>query len=328
MSPSLSSTWTQFFPPKPNFSEKDLPDLQNRVYIVTGATSGLGKELARSLYSRNAKVYLTARNQAKADAAIGDIQATEPNSSGTLSFIQLNLEDLTTIKASAEQFLQSEPRLHGLFHNAGYMGPEGDMETTAQGYEMHLGINCVGTFLFNKLLTPVLLATAEDPATPPNSVRVIFMSSFAAEMYAEKAVGIDMSNLNYHAKKPAKYRYGISKLGNWAYAVELSKQHKDHGVIGVPLNPGNLQSDLFRRQTFLFKLFTGPFNYPIINGTKAQLWAGFSPEITAQNAGSYVVPFGRLYPISADLEAATKSKAEGGNGTTELFWEWDCAAHA
>ncbi|KAI0380311.1 putative estradiol 17 beta-dehydrogenase [Hypomontagnella monticulosa] len=319
---SWYSMWTQFFPPKPQFGERDLPDLSNRVYIVTGANTGLGKELSRVLYSKNAKVYLTARTRAKAEAAIADIQAAEPNSSGTLAFLQLNLEDLTTIEASAEKFLQCESRLHGLFLNAAYMGPGGDIERTKQGYEMHLGVNCLGTFLFNKILTPVLLATTKDPETPPNSVRVIFMSSFAAEAFAEKDVGIDMNNLDYHDKKSIHYRYGISKVGNWAYAVEFSKRYKNDGVIGVPLSPGILQSELFRRQSYLYRLLISPFFYPIINGVRAQLWAGFSPEITVESAGSYVVAFGRFLPIRADLKAATKSKAEGGNGTAQLFWDW------
>ncbi|KAJ2988195.1 hypothetical protein NUW58_g4107 [Xylaria curta] len=323
MAPSLSSTWTQFFPPKPKFSESDVPDLSDKTFIVTGANTGLGKQLARALYSKNAKVYLTTRTQAKAEAAIQDIQTSVRNSSGALSFIELDLSDLSSIKASAEKFLHAESQLHGIFHNAGYMGPEGDMEKTKQGYEMHIGVNCLGTFLFNKLLTPILLSTAKSRSKATDSVRVVFMSSFAAEMFAEKDVAIQMSNLDYHVEKPGKYRYGVSKAGNWAYAVELSKRYKEQGVFGVPLNPGNLQSDLFRHQSFFFKLFTGPFNYPVINGVKAQLWAGFSPEITVKTAGHYVGPFGRFIPFRSDLEAgAAKETDEGGNGTTASFWDW------
>ncbi|KAI1155571.1 putative estradiol 17 beta-dehydrogenase [Nemania diffusa] len=322
MALSMSSAWTQFFPPRPNFSIDDIPDLSDKIFIVTGANTGLGKELTRSLYSKNAKVYLTTRTQSKAQAAIEDIQKTTPRSSGALFSIQLDLEDLSSIKTSADRFLNTESNLHGVFHNAGYMGPEGDMETTKQGYEKHIGVNCLGTFMFNKLLLPLLVSTAQHPSTPANTVRVIFMSSFAAEMFSEKDVGIQMDNLDYHVKKPAKYRYGVSKVGDWAYAVELSKRYKHDGVIGVPLNPGNIQSDLFRQQSFLFKLFTRPFNYPIMNGVKAQLWAAFSPEINVESAGRYVGPFGRFVPFRRDLGAATKTQDEGGNGTTALFWDW------
>lgn len=236
--------------------------------------------------------------------------------------MHLDLADLASIKASAERFLAVETRLHVLFNNAGYMGSEGKIERTAQGHEIHLGINCVGTFLFTKLLTPVLLGTAADKATPPNTVRVVFLSSFATEIFAEKEVGIEMSNLDYHKSKPSKYRYGISKAGNWAYAVELSKRYKAQGLIGVPVNPGNIRTELFREEGFLFTLLTDPVKYPIINGAYSELFAGLSPEVTTERAGDYVIPFGRFRPIRSDLEAATKSEAEGGNGGTQKFWDW------
>ncbi|KXX74202.1 Retinol dehydrogenase 12 [Madurella mycetomatis] len=322
MAPSISSAWTQSFPPKPQFTEKDLPDLKGKVYIVSGANTGIGKELSRILYSKNAKVYIGARNEEKAKRAIDDIKHAEPKSTGTLVFLHLNLADLTSIKASAERFLVAETRLDVLFNNAGYMGPEGKMEKTSHGHEIHLGINCLGTFLFTKLLTPVLLTTAADKATPPNTVRVVFLSSFATELFAEKNVGIEMDNLDYHKDKPSKYRYGISKAGNWAYAVQLSKRYKAQGLIGVPVNPGNIRTELFREQSFLFTLLTGPAKYPIINGAYSELFAGLSPEVTTERAGDYVVPFGRFYPIRSDLEAATKSEAEDGNGATQKFWDW------
>ena len=274
------------------------------------------------LYSKNGKVYMTARSEEKAAKAIEDIRAAVPKSSGSLVPLVLDLADLTTIKASADRFLNNETRLHTLFNNAGYMGPEKDAERTPQGYEMHLGVNCLGPFLFTKLLAPTLVATAKDESVPPNTVRVVFLSSFAAELFAEKNVGIDMKNLDYHADKPAKYRYGVSKAADWAYAVELSRRYKGEGIIGLGVNPGNLRSDLFRHQSRIFRLLTGPANYPVINGAYTQLWAGLSPEVTADKPGSYVAPFGRFYPVRSDLQAATKSEAEGGNGTFQKFWDW------
>ncbi|RYP77671.1 hypothetical protein DL771_001039 [Monosporascus sp. 5C6A] len=320
MAPSFFSVWTQFFPPKPRYTEKDVGDLSGKVYIVTGGNSGLGKELSRLLYSKNAKVYLTARSEEKAKEAIQFIQSAVPNSSGSLIFLPLDLEDLSSIKASAERFLAAESRLHVLFNNAGYQGPEGRIERTPLGHEKHLGVNCLGPFLFTKFLTPILSETGQDPKTQPNTVRVVFLSSCAAELFCEKNTGFNLANLDYHIDKPSKYRYGISKLGDWAYAVELSKRFR--GIIGVPINPGNLRTELFRHQSSLFRLLTGPFNYPAVYGAYAELWGGLSPEVTLEKAGSYVVPFGRFYPIRSDLEAATKPETEGGNGATQKFWDW------
>jgi retinol dehydrogenase 12 len=75
------------------------------------------------LYSKNAKVYISARSESKAMHAINDIKSAHPHSSGTLAFIQLGLADLRTIKASVESFLKTEDRLHVLFNNAGVIKP-------------------------------------------------------------------------------------------------------------------------------------------------------------------------------------------------------------
>lgn len=273
------------------------------------------------LYSRNGKVYVTARSQEKANDAIKDIKAAVPKSMGDLVPLVLDLADLGSIKASAERFLSAESRLDVLFNNAGYMGPAKGLERTAQGYEMHLGVNCVGPFLFTKFLIPTLVATAKNEPTP-KAVRVIFLTSFAAEIFAEKHVGINMNNLDYHIDKRSNYRYGISKAGDWAYAVELSKHFKADGVIGLGVNPGNLRSELFRHQSAVFKLLTGPFNYPVLDGAYTELWAGVSSGAIAEKAESYVIPFGRSLPIRPDLAAAARSEAEGGNATTQKFWEW------
>lgn len=138
----------------------------------------------------------------------------------------LDQADLSTIKASAEAFTSAGSRLHVLFNNAGYMGPENKVERTPQGHEMHFGVNCLGPFLLTKLLTPTLVATAQDKATAPGTVRVVFLSSLAADIFSDKNTIVDMDNLDFHVNKPAKYSYGASKAGDWIYGFEMSRRYK------------------------------------------------------------------------------------------------------
>jgi retinol dehydrogenase-12 len=282
--PSLSSSWTQFFPPKPQFTEEDVSNLQGNVYIVTGSNTGIGKELARMLYAKNAKVYIAARSREKAEAAIHDISTSAPASSGNLKFLHLDLSDLDRVKAAAQTFLGQEKKLNVLFNNAGLMATD-PLTRTAQGYEMALGVNCVGTFLFTKLLTPLLVATAKTE--PADSVRVIWLSSFGLELFAKKNVGIALDNLDYHIPTPSTERYGISKCGAWAHGVEFARRHKADGIVSLAINPGNLTSDLARDQPASLKIAAKLLGYPPPMGACTELWAGLSPEVTMERSGSW-----------------------------------------
>lgn len=252
------------------------------MYIVTGSNTGVGKELAQILYSKNAKVYIAARSEDKANAAIASIKAAAPDSTGSLTFLHLDLADLSTIKASASAFLSQEQKLHVLFNNAGVMAPPQGSKT-AQGYELQLGTNNLGTFLFTKLLTPALLATAAA-GEPPDSVRIVWVSSSAAESFGEWDQGnLRLDNLDYHVDKSPWYKYGISKVGNYYHAAEFMRRHADDAVVSVALNPGNLTTDLTRNLWWVQKVILKVFlTYPPVFGAYTELFAGLSPEVTAE----------------------------------------------
>jgi retinol dehydrogenase 12 len=165
------------------------------------------------------------------------------------------------------------------------MTPATGLSKTAQGYELHLGINNIGTFMFTELLTPILVATAKNE--PPNTLRVVWVSSHATEMFAHEPVGVPLDNLDYHIDKPQHYKYGISKTGNYLHGIEFAKRYRTDGVISIPLNPGNLSSDLYREQTGVFKLMIKILTYPCVFGAYTELFAGLSPKITIAESGSW-----------------------------------------
>jgi retinol dehydrogenase-12 len=200
-----------------------------QVFIVTGSSSGVGKELAQILYSHNAKVYFAARSAEKTAATIESVKTAFPNSKGQAIYLHLDLDDLTTIKASANEFLSKEDKLNVLWNNAGVMVPPQGSKTK-QGYELQLGTNNVAPFLFTKLLTPILIKTAKSE--PPGTVRVVWTSSSAAEGISPKN-GVDMNNLNYEVDKSAWHKYGVSKAGNVFHSKEFAKRYAGDGLISV-----------------------------------------------------------------------------------------------
>lgn len=169
------------------------------------------------------------RSQEKATKAIESIKAAFPKSAGELVFLHLDLDDLTTIKKSAEEFLSKETKLDVLWNNAGVMVPPQGSKTK-QGYELQLGTNNVAPFLFTKLLTPILASTAK--ASPPGAVRVVWTSSSAAEGISPTN-GVDLANLDYKTDKSAWHKYGVSKAGNVLHSKEFAKKYAGDGIISV-----------------------------------------------------------------------------------------------
>ncbi|UKZ74464.1 hypothetical protein TrVFT333_002133 [Trichoderma virens FT-333] len=288
---------TQMWPPKPAFTEHNLGDLSSKVYIVTGSNTGVGKELAQILYSKNAAVYVAARSQSKATEAIENIRKAFPTSTGRLEFLALDLSDLEAVAKSAKEFITREPKLDVLFNNAGVMHPP-QGSTTKQGYELQIGVNNLGHLLFTELLTPLLAKTAASyPASTPNTVRVVWSTY---------------------------YKYSVSKAGVYYQAAEYAKRYKDNGVISLAVNPGNLRSDLQRHYSdgLISKINKKIILFPPINGAYSELFCGLSPEVTAERSGSYAIPWGRFAKIREDIEKGSKSIKEGGTGLGKIWYDW------
>lgn len=104
--------------------------LRAQVVIVTGGNAGVGFELCKILYSHNATVYLAGRSEEKCNKALAAIKTAAPDSKGQIAFLKLDLGDLASIKASADEFLSKEKRLDWLCNNAGVMIPPKGSKTT------------------------------------------------------------------------------------------------------------------------------------------------------------------------------------------------------
>lgn len=296
------------FPPKPKLTEKELSNQTGKVFIVTGSSSGLGELLSTILYQHHAKVYIAARSQDKASAAIERIKKQHPDSKGELVYLHLDLDDLSTIKRSAHEFLSKETRLDVLWNNAGVMVPPKGSKT-AQGYELQLGTNCLGPFLFTQLLVPILAKTAKN--SPPNSVRVIWVSSSGALVAPNPAV--DFTNMDYERDEMNWTKYSRSKAGNVIHSSEFARRNSGTGILSLSLNPGNLITDLQRHTPKWQLFFIGLILHPPIFGAYTEIYAGLSSDITEKNNGGWVAPWSRIVPIRKDL-------ADPGIG--KKYWEW------
>ncbi|KAF2163215.1 hypothetical protein M409DRAFT_68531 [Zasmidium cellare ATCC 36951] len=308
-----------FFLPQPTLTEQNLPDQFGRVFIVTGGYAGVGSALAKILYSKNGIVYIAGRNAEKADVAIRNIQKAHPLSKGKLYFLKLDLADLSTIKASTEDFLSKESRLDVLVNNAGVMNSPVD-SVTAQEHELQLGTNCLAHFLLTCQLTPILERTAANSG--PASVRVIWAASLEIENSPAGGVPFnEYGNPEVH-KSNTFSNYTASKVGDYFLASQFARLHRIQesakGVVSLAFNPGNLHTDLQRHSSSaLVWILDKLMLFPAVFGAYTELWAGWSDCIKPEDSGKYIWPWGRFGEARQDIQAQLEF---GGNA--EFFWDW------
>ena len=261
-------------------------DLTGRTCVITGASSGLGREAARVLAAAGAHVVLAARNAAAIDETITWIRETEP--AARLSAVSLDLTSLSAVRAAAAEIAALAPELHVLMNNAGVMfTPFG---RTTDGFEMQFGTNHLGHFALTQLLLPQLAADGS---------RVVNLSSDGHLMS-----DVDLDDPNWQHRDYDKFlAYGASKTANVLHAVELDRRYRDRGIRSYAVHPGIVATALARHMTRddfaglqsvattsgrrpenvdVRRDFVGPER-----GAATQVWAAVSPEL-ADTGGVYL----------------------------------------
>ncbi|KUI56181.1 hypothetical protein VP1G_03511 [Cytospora mali] len=315
----MGAQWSQFFPGKPTFTEESLAPQDGKVYLITGGSSGIGYEMVKMLYAKNARVYIAGRAEDKARKAIQDLRASVLSTGGSIEYLHLELDNLASMKSSVEEFKAKESKLHVLWNNAGISQPPLG-SVSKQGVELQLATNCLGPFLFTQLLLPLLQAAASESQTP-GSVRVVWTTSQVIELSAPEG-GIIMSELSDPPNDKTR-NYINSKTGNLFLSTELARRvGPSQGIVSVAQNPGAASTNLFRHTPWISYLA-----WPLLHDPKfaayTQLYAGLSKDIGVGNNGCYIVPWGRITTgLREDLVVATRLEGDGGSGRAKEFWEF------
>jgi len=290
----MGNMMSQTFPPKPIWSQQDIPDLTGKVMVVTGGKTGVGRETVKALLQHNAKVYLAARGKNDAEKVIQELKSITGKEA---IFLELDLASLPSIRKAAEEFMSKESDLHVLFNNAGVMWPPMDM-LTEEGYDVQWGVHVIGTHLFTKLLMPAILAGAKSSADGKS--RVVTTSSSAAYL--------DNIHWDTFTPGPARTKFGSnglycqSKFAQVVWTRELARQYGDKNVLFLTLNPGNLLTNLQRHQSAMLYFFVKRILYPVDPyGALTQLYGGTSPDVLDKN-GAFLIPWAREGPIPPEAK--------------------------
>lgn len=296
------------FPPASKFDPKrDIPDLSGQIYLVTGGNTGIGYGTVQHLLEHNAKVYLAARSQARADTAIAQLKKATGK---TAIFLQLDLSDLSSVRKAAETYMSLQGRLDVLILNAGIMGTAKNV-VTPQGYDAHFGVNVLGHYFFTSLLMSTL---SESTKQFGKKARVLSYSS-ALMSTAPGKTGIEWDSLEGGEKRDAITKnisefelYGQSKLGN---ALSTKIFHEmDPTVAFCTIHPGVLRSELSRDFALPVRIVSYLIAYPVSYGPLTALYAAtVVPE--EQMDGAYFIPWarvGKLDPRAENLDTVDKLK--------------------
>ncbi|GAB3795765.1 SDR family NAD(P)-dependent oxidoreductase [Humibacter antri] len=270
-------------------------DLAGLRTIVTGATSGLGRETARALAAAGAEVTLAVRNPAAGAAVEREIWGTGVAIRPRVG--ALNLSD----QASVARFVEAwEGPLHLLVNNAGLV--TGDLERTPEGWELQLATNHLGHFALATGLHAALSAGAADR----EGARVVSLSS-TAHMRA----GIDFDDLQFsHRDYDPQIAYAQAKTANSLFAVEATRRWASDGIVANAVNPGGVATGLQRNFTPAQKASlnaaeaAGVFTYKTIEqGASTTVVAAVRPEF-AGTGGHYLDDGQEAYTVPNDASLA------------------------
>ena len=279
-------------------------------FVVTGANSGIGLEVARGLVARGAHVVLAVRDTAKGRAAAAGLDGR-----GSTRVVELDLADLDQVDSCAKTLLDSHDHLAALICNAGVMG--GPLQFSAQGFERQMATNHLGHAALVAALWPLLHASAS---------RVVVVSSGEARG-GQLSQHTTREQLLNPAPYDGKQVYRNTKQANLLFAQELHRRCGRAGspVSAVAAHPGAVATNLFARQlqragrdrlAAISKVVTSMVLQSAAAGAQSTLRA----LDDSTPSGAFVAPSGfaqlRGQPELVDVYASAKDPA-----TAARLWE-------
>jgi NAD(P)-dependent dehydrogenase (short-subunit alcohol dehydrogenase family) len=248
-----------------------------RVAVITGASSGIGKETAKALAARGWRVIAVGRNPARSAAAEAEIRAAASGAPVDMMIADLAL--LADAARVAREIAGLTGRVDVLVNNAGGMASE--KVITSEGFEENFTGNHLGPFLLTTRLLPLLRAAAAD--APKGSVRIINTSSDASEM----TPGLNWDDLQCLENYSNGAAYCGSKLANVLFARALAKRLAADGIVAHALHPGTVMTNFFEKaeERTLAYIKTLEQQTPA-QGAETVIWLATAEE-PGQSSGGY-----------------------------------------
>ncbi len=265
----------RIIPQKPQFGPQTAANMHGKVCLITGATSGIGRETAQTLAQMGAQVILVGRNPKKTEETTVEIRQKTGNSA--VEYLLADFSEQQQIRDLADQFKSRYNRLDVLINNHGAIFF--NRQETVDGLEMTFAVNHLGYFLLTNLLLDMLKASA--PA------RIVVVAS---DGHVDQTLDFDdlQNEQNYNMMRV----YGQSKLANLYFTYELARRLTSTGVTINALHPGFVKSNIGANNFgALGKIIKGIVNLggiKVEEGAATSIYLATSPDVDGIS-GKYFV---------------------------------------
>jgi NAD(P)-dependent dehydrogenase (short-subunit alcohol dehydrogenase family) len=267
--------------------EIGMADGKGRTALISGATDGVGRVVARALAQQGWRVLVHGRDRPRGEALVREIEQT----GGSAAFLAADLASLAEVRRLADAVKQQTGRLELLINNAGIgsVGSAPGRQTSADGHELRFAVNYLAGFLLTHLLLPLLKASA--PA------RIVNVASAGQQ-------AIDFSDVMLTRGYSGGAAYRQSKLAQILFTVDLARELEGSGVIANTLHPSTYMNTTMVRQSGTTPIST------VEDGAAAILQLAVSPALDGKS-GLYfnVLRESRADPQAYDAEARRRLRA-------------------
>ncbi|KAE8444739.1 hypothetical protein EG329_014299 [Mollisiaceae sp. DMI_Dod_QoI] len=259
--------------------------MTDKVFLVTGTSAGIGPETGRALAATGGKVFMTVRDMRKGEEACKAF--LEP---GRVELLEMDNQDLDSVRKVAKNFLSKSDRLNVLVCNAGIMAAP--YVKTKDGFESQFQTNHLSHFLLFSLLKDTMLKST----TPNFNSRVVTVSSSGHAAGEVQFGNYDFSN----GKDYTPWKgYGQSKTANIYMTNEIENRYAEQGLHGISLHPGGIWTGLqkFVPPETMAEWKTRPGVDKVLKSTEQ----GAATSVYAA-VGNVFEKKGRLYLVDCDVE--------------------------
>lgn len=241
-----------------------MTDMTGKTVVITGATSGLGRESAKEIANMGATLAIVGRNKEKLEQTVAYIKQNVPEAK--IETFVCNQSLMSETKKLASGLLSRLPKIHVLMNNAGMTAQYATL--TSEGIEQVFATNHLSSFLLTNLLLDRLIES---------KARVVNVSSAM-----HKFVKLDFDNLQSIKGFNWNKSYSRSKLMNLMFTYELAKRTAGKTITVNAIHPGLVKTNIGRNDTLMLKIgksIADLFAISVEKGARTQVYVATSPEI-------------------------------------------------